>query len=157
MLSLTRKADYGLVALAYLGQQRAQGGGATSAREIAERFGLPLPFLMNLLKDLVQSGIITSTRGPHGGYALATEPGDITLMQVLQAIEGPVQFARCADTLPVMGKQCQPDQACPIAEVCPIREPIRRLHERISDFLDQVTLEDLFEQRECASMLQIQV
>lgn len=143
MLNLTRKADYALVALAYLSQRREDAGGPVSAREIASRFTLPLPFLMNLLKRLVQGGLVTSTRGSSGGYELAMDPGEITLMRVLNEVEGPVRFARCADTLPVLRNDCEEGQGCPIAEHCPIRGPIRRLHERICGFLEGVTLADL--------------
>ena len=62
MLTLTRKTDYALIALTHLAQGRDQ---CFSAREIAARYGLPLPLLMNLLKQLAQKGLAKSVRGPR--------------------------------------------------------------------------------------------
>jgi Rrf2 family protein len=136
MLSLTRKTDYALVALAYLGQCRAGGELAVSARRIADQFHLPLPLLMNILKDLAHAKLVTSTRGQAGGYALANEPEQITVLEVITAIEGPVRLTQCTDEVPAPGQECQ---ICG----CGIREPMRRLHNRIQGFLEDVTLADL--------------
>ncbi|MCX5658664.1 MAG: Rrf2 family transcriptional regulator [Planctomycetota bacterium] len=137
MLSLTRKCDYALIALAYLAQQRVAGETSVSARKIADAYGLPLPLLMNILKDLTHEHLVVSTRGPAGGYALANEPEQISLLAVIRAVDGPPRFARCADPLPIAGQECD------IQDCCPVREPIQRLHERIQGFLAEVTLADL--------------
>ena len=137
MLNLTRKTDYALVALAYLAQRRCQEASPASARLIAQRFHLPLALLTNIMKALASAKIVTSTRGSQGGYALAYEPDQVTLLQVITATEGPMQFAQCVNGLPVMG------QGCPIEEDCPIRLPIRRLHQRLNGYLEQTTLADL--------------
>ncbi|MCG8510794.1 MAG: Rrf2 family transcriptional regulator [Rhodospirillales bacterium] len=139
MLSLTRKSDYALVALAYLGKNRQEQRTPVSARHIAELFGLPLPLLMNILKELSQAKLLESTRGVRGGYALAIDPKDVSLLEIVTAIEGPLQFAQCAEGLPVVG------QGCTLSEGCPIRGPVRKLHERIARFLEETTLQDLLE------------
>ncbi len=141
MLSLTRKTDYALVALAYLTGRRAEGAEPVSAKQIASKFGLPLPLLMNILKELVRARVLSSTRGAHGGYALAAEPGRIKLLEIVTAMEGPVRLAQCTDGLPVVG------QGCTLSEDCPIQGPIRSLHRRINRFLGEVTLKDLWEDR----------
>ena len=99
MLSLSKKTDYALIALAYLGQVRGEHSphatsesDAVSARKIADKHSLPLPLLMNLLKDLVRARIVTSVRGATGGYRLAVDPADVSLLDVVQAIDGPVQM-----------------------------------------------------------------
>ena len=137
MLNLTRKTDYALVALIHLANRRRDGEGAVSAKHIAEAFGLPTALLMNVMKELAAAKILTSTRGARGGYELAADPDHVTLLEVITATEGPVRFAMCADGLPIMG------QGCPIENGCPIRGPIRKLHQRINDFLDNTTLADL--------------
>lgn len=142
MLSLTRKSDYALVALAYLGRNYQQQRKAVSARHIAELFGLPLPLLMNILKELCQARILNSTRGVRGGYSLAIDPAQVSLLEVVTAIEGPMQFTQCTDGLPIIG------QGCELAEGCPIRGPIRKLHERINRFLEQTSLQDLLDDYE---------
>jgi Rrf2 family protein len=141
MLCLTRKTDYALVALAYLGQLREEPVPATCAREIADRFGLPVPQMMNIMKVLARARLVRSMRGPTGGYELAVEPDRISLLEVVTAMEGPMRFTRCADALPVMG------QGCEIECDCPIREPIRRLHNRLNRFLEDVTLADLLDSK----------
>ena len=137
MLSFSRKTDYALVALAYLGQKRLAGQPVVSARQIAEQFKLPVPLLMNILKDLAHCGIIDSTRGAHGGYQLLADPSEVTLLDVVDAIEGPARLAPC----------CVDDTAiaevgCEIAPVCPVHQPIRQLNQRLLDFLREVTLAD---------------
>ena len=74
MLTLNRKSDYALISLSHLGRCR---GTITSAREIADTYQIPLPLLMNILKQLTREGIIASARGAKGGYRLAVEPADL--------------------------------------------------------------------------------
>jgi Rrf2 family protein len=92
MLTLTRKTDYALIALTHLSQNKES---CTSAREIATLYGLPLPLLMNVLKLLGQQGLAKSSRGPKGGYQLARSPNEITLHDIILAVEGPIQLVQC--------------------------------------------------------------
>jgi FeS assembly SUF system regulator len=141
MLNLTRKTDYALVALAYLSRLATDGGRTASAREIADQSHLPLPKLMNILKELARAKLVNSTRGSAGGYSLASEPQSITLVEILTALEGPIRFTNCCGSdLPVLGQA-----ACDRAEHCTIQNPIHKLHDRLSDFLHSVTLADLVE------------
>jgi len=139
MLNLTRKTDYALVALAFLGQRRESAVGPASAATIADQFGMPKALLMNIMKDLAHSRLVTSTRGAHGGYELAVDPANVSLLEVVTAIEGLTRLTECADDLPIVG------QGCALADNCPIREPMRRLHDRINRFLGEVTLADLLD------------
>jgi len=141
MLALTRKTDYALIALSFLADQQQEGAPPVSAKRIAETFGLPLPLLMNILKELAGAKLLTSTRGPRGGYSLAADPESLTLLEVVTAMEGPVRLTPCADGLPVVG------QGCEHAGQCPIRGTVRSLHQRINRFLGEVTLKDLHEER----------
>jgi len=74
MISFTRKTDYALIALSYLGKLKREGSKPVSARHIAETFGMPQPLLMNILKELCQTRIVASKRGATGGYVLAVDP-----------------------------------------------------------------------------------
>ncbi len=126
MLNLSKKMDYALVALACLHQHAAVEtpglvAEAVSARRIADQYGLPVALLMNLLKELQQAGIVQSVRGPSGGYRLAKEASQISLLDVVHAVDGPVRVAQCTDPLAIVG------QGCPIQNACPIRQPIHRL------------------------------
>lgn len=86
MLSLTRKADYALVAAVYLARRQAEGGGPVSAREIAEQFDLPRPLLMNVLKQLAGAGLLRSVRGANGGYGLVVPADRLTVLQLVEAV-----------------------------------------------------------------------
>jgi FeS assembly SUF system regulator len=141
MLSLTKKTDYALVALACLAQRAREGAPPVSAGKLADEHSLPAALTANILKDLHLAKIVDSTRGPQGGYALTQSPDKTTLLDVVTAIEGPIRLADCSDDLPILGQSCQ------IACKCPIRDPMRRLNERLRDFFQSVTLADLFENK----------
>ena len=137
MLSLTRKADYALVALAYLGHRHEQQIGPASARFIADEYKLPLPLLMNILKELASSNLLTSTRGAAGGYMLAKPPAEISILQIIEVIEGPLRVTLCSD------EDAPKDKPCDVEPNCPIRKPIRRLHRKLATFLKEMSLADL--------------
>ena len=139
MLSLTRKTDYALVALSFLGHRQVAEEGPASARLIADTYKLPLPLLMNILKELSSSGLLTSTRGATGGYVLAKEPAEISILDVIEAIEGPLRVALCANDME------SPACNCTIQDKCPIRKPVRNLHLKFADFLASTSLQDLLE------------
>lgn len=143
MLTLTRKTDYALVALSHLAHCRQAEAGPTSARTIAEAYHLPLPLLMNILKELAQAKLVSSTRGATGGYALAVAPERISLLEIINAIEGPVKLTACCDGLPIVG------QGCEVAETCPIQGSIQKLHKRLVGFFGGVTLDELMDEQTC--------
>lgn len=141
MLSLTRKTDYALVALARLAQQQAGRGPALSARCIADEYGLPRQLLMSILKSLHRAGIVESTRGVRGGYDLARPAGRISIADVVEAIEGSARLTPCcADEEP--GEACT---MCSLIERCPVTGAIRDLNGQIADFLRGVTVDTLLE------------
>ena len=136
---LNRKTDYSLVALAALGQEKLAGEGPLSARQISARHDLPLPLLMNALKELHRAGVICSRRGVGGGYYLDREPEEITLKDVIEALEGPVCVTLCSDDHPHdhAGNPCQ------LVCFCPISNPMKRFNGMLNDFLAKVTLQNL--------------
>lgn len=135
MLTLTKKTDYALIALVHLARD---GERSVSARKIAERYGVPLPLLMNVLKALTRGGVVRSARGPKGGYSLALRADEITLEQLIGVIEGPVRFVQCAgphgDGSPM---------TCELLDTCSVRWPANRIHQRLRRFLGGITLAEL--------------
>ncbi len=131
----TRKTDYALVALA--GLARRGPDAAASARDLAEQLHLPLPVLRNILKELATHGLLDSTRGPSGGYCLARAPREITLAEVIEVIEGPVQLVRCCPTTAGERPTCQ------LEDSCMIKGNVRGIHERLMRFLNDVTLDEI--------------
>jgi len=141
MFGLTRKVDYALVALAHLANADGHGNEPVSARKIAETYDLPTHLLLNIMKELHQAQIVDSTRGARGGYALKRSPDTIRMTDVIEAIEGPIAIALCCDETDK--DPAATDCSCSTIGKCPIIEPIRRLNDRIRDFLYRVTLNDL--------------
>lgn len=139
MLSLTRKTDYALVAMSCLAERPEA---VLSAREIAEDFGVPLPLLMNILKKLTASGLLYSVRGPRGGYGLARPAADITLAELIFALEGPFKLAQCV-TCAQDDTSAGDDGVCRLEEHCPVQAPLQRVQDRLQDFLQRITLADI--------------
>lgn len=84
-LQVSARADYAMRATAEL----AVADGRVTAERLAERQGIPVRFLLNILGSLVHAGIVMSHRGSVGGYELARPPGDITLAEIIAAVEEP--------------------------------------------------------------------
>ena len=134
MLSLTRKTDYALIALCHLAHEP---GRVCTAREISERYHLPAALLMNVLKLLSHSDLVSSTRGAKGGYQLGIAAAEISLANIIEAVEGPVQFVQCS------GHDGESAGGCEIVETCPIRGPVGAIQKRLEEFLSGITLKEI--------------
>ena len=95
VLRISRKIDYGLRAMIYLASISPDT--VVPFREIARQMLVPEDFLAKILKTLVDEGLVKSTRGPHGGYALARRAEDISFLEVIEAVEGPIALNVCLD------------------------------------------------------------
>jgi Rrf2 family protein len=132
VLKLTKKADYGLIALRHL----ASAPSATaSTKEIADSYHLPVPLLAKVLQKLTRAKILESAAGTNGGYKLARDPRRITALEVVRALDGPVILTHC------FTEHGQCDQS----SNCTVREPLRRVHEAILELLSRFTITDLAE------------
>ena len=132
MLKLTKKADYGLIALRHLACQSKTG----SAKEIAERYRIPLPLLSKVLQTLVRAGMLVSEQGASGGYKLARDPHEISALEVIRTIDGPIILTQC------FTEHDEPIE-CDQSQSCPVREPLRKVHEGILRLLSGITISDL--------------
>jgi Rrf2 family protein len=139
MLSLTKKVDYGLIALSFLA---GRPGRTASASELARRFRLPQFLLANIMKELTTKGMVVSIRGVHGGYRLAREPETITLAEMIRALEDDDK-ASLADCVAADGSPR--DDNCRISDTCPVKGPVRKVHDRLQALLRDVTLAELAE------------
>ncbi len=143
MLSFTRKTDYALISLTHMA---CQGSNSSSAREIATRYRMPMPLLMNVLKVLTQHGLARSERGPRGGYQLAKPADEINLHDIIAAVDGPVALVLC-----VRGAQHRDQSApgerqacgCELTSLCPVRGAVHGVHHRLVKMLKDVTLAEL--------------
>src|SRR5580704_5028290 len=133
MLRLTKKADYGLMALKYLAEQT--DGGARSAKDIAEAYHIPPQLLAKILQTLTKAGILVSHAGTNGGYALARTAHDISAFEVIRAIDGPLFITSC---ITIHG-------TCDLHGTCTIKEPLRKVNDAIKDMLSGLSIADLVE------------
>lgn len=139
MFGFTKKTEYALVALTRLVQQERCQGDPLSARQIAEEFNLPTPLLMNVMKELQREGIVNSIRGAKGGYQLQPTPETLSVLTIVEAIEGPVRVAACCNQEIADDGSCS---ACNMLDTCPIVRTVHQLHDRVISFLEELTLED---------------
>src|SRR2546428_5317730 len=113
MLRFTKRADYGLMAIHYIAVQ--EDVGAVSAKRIAEEFGIPSELLAKILQRLAKRRLIASHNGPKGGYVLSRHPSEITVGEVIRALEGPINIVSCLD-----------HGGCPQEPRCNLRRPVQK-------------------------------
>ncbi len=130
MLRFTKRADYGLMAIHYIAVH--EDGGAVSAKRIAEEFRIPPELLAKILQRLARERLIVSQNGPKGGYVLGRRPSEVTVGEVLRAIEGPINIVSCLE-----------DADCPQMERCNLRRPVQKIQAAITQLLDTMSLAEL--------------
>lgn len=92
-LQISRKIEYGLRAMSFLAS--VPGAQVVPFREIARRMQVPQSFLAKIMKVLVSQGLVRATRGAHGGYALMRPAKEISFLEVIEAVEGPLRVSLC--------------------------------------------------------------
>jgi Rrf2 family protein len=131
MLKLTKKADYGLMAMRHLPEHGH--GAACSAKDVAESYGIPQEALAKILQRLAKAGLLISQHGTNGGYMLARGPETISAFDVIRAIDGPLFITSC---ITVRGECDQSDR-------CTIREPLRRVNDSIEHVLRSISISEM--------------
>ncbi len=131
MLRVTKLADYGIVILTHL----VRGGSTSSnARDIAREVRLPLPVVSKILKTLAQQGILDSRRGIKGGYRLARKPEEISVAQIIRALEGPIAVTECNDRL---------RGGCDLETGCSVRTNWHLINRALHQALETITLAEM--------------
>ena len=131
MFKLSKKADYGLIAVKHLAMHRHQH--ACSANEIAEDYGISVTLMAKVLQKLAKQDLVIAKHGSSGGYQLAKEPSQISALDVITAIDGPVLITSCVTS----------HGPCDATEKCSVREPLRRVNESILQVLSTVTISQM--------------
>ena len=127
MLRVTKLTDYATVVLTVLAARPAE---VLSAAELAERAGLEVPTVAKLLKPLAQAGLVAGFRGTNGGYRLARPATEITLVEIVEVMEGPLGMTECSIHA----------GACGIEQSCGVRANWRRINDVVAEALRNVTL-----------------
>jgi Rrf2 family protein len=133
MLKLTKKADYGLIAVRHLAEHAELG--ACSAKDLAEIYGLPQEALAKILQRLVRSKLLISQQGTNGGYVLSRDPREISALEVIRAIEGPLFITSCNNL----------EKACSQSSKCTVRGPLQKVSRTIEEVLSKLTVWELRE------------
>lgn len=97
MFKVSTKGDYGLLLLSALAESYGNAGAFVALKEIAEKKHLSLSYISQIILPLKNAGLVESREGAHGGYRLARDPSKITMMEVLEVLEGPVSPVRCCE------------------------------------------------------------
>ncbi|MBI2416050.1 MAG: Rrf2 family transcriptional regulator [Candidatus Kerfeldbacteria bacterium] len=130
MFVVPTKIDYGLVVMLALAQA---GDQYVSLTDIAHQRSISQKYLSQLIIPLRQAGLVLSREGKGGGYRLAHHPSAITVRQVVEALDGPLQLARCMD----------PSQHCPANHACKTKPVWQQLQREMYDLLSQKKLADI--------------
>ena len=141
MFKLSKKADYGLIALKHLANHRQEH--ACSANEIAVEYGISATLMAKVLQKLAKQGLVAAKHGSTGGYQLARQPDKISALEVLTAIDGPVLITSCVTS----------HGNCEATERCSVKEPLQRVNESILNVLSMVTIAHLSEEKQETSLV----
>jgi len=133
MIRLTKIADYGVVLMSHIA---AEPGHLHTATALSREAHVAVPTVSKVLKILQRSGLLVSHRGATGGYALAREPGDISVAEVISAMEGPIAVTECVEDSP---------GECSVEDVCRIRGSWQRINDAVRAALEGINLEEMAE------------
>jgi FeS assembly SUF system regulator len=130
MFKFNKLTDYAMVVLIDIACADAR----RSAHQVSDHTGLPLPTVAKLMKNLCRAGLVESQRGAAGGYSLGRAQTEITVADVIQAVEGPIALTACADTS---------DEECGMENSCPVQGKWNRVNTAVRAALSQVTLAEM--------------
>jgi FeS assembly SUF system regulator len=132
MVRLGKLTDYGLLLLTCVA--RTPNSALRTARDLAAETSLPLPTVSRLLQELLKSGLLHSQRGTKGGYSLARKASEISIVDVVAALEGPIALTECSTD--VTG-------VCDLEPSCPIKSNQRVINQAVRGVLETITIADL--------------
>ena len=130
-MKLSKLTDYSVVLLSFLAQSNKP---AQSAATLAEATGIPGPTVAKLMKMLARNGLVTSTRGTAGGYALAQSADETSVADIITAIEGPIALTACVD---------ESEDLCAVESMCGVAGNWDSVNRAVRKALDQVSLTDM--------------
>ncbi|HRE57666.1 MAG: RrF2 family transcriptional regulator [Candidatus Kapaibacterium sp.] len=134
MLRISKKAEYGMLAL----QRIAQSNETVPVKEIADMYGISFDLLAKVLNQLAKAGLVTAYQGTQGGYLLAKKPVEITVADILHTLEGSLKITECADT---HSTSC----GCTLDTLCAIKTPMQIIQEKMLQVFSSMTLSDMIQ------------
>jgi FeS assembly SUF system regulator len=140
MVRLGKLTDYGLVLMTCMARSQDP---LRTARDVAAESKLPLSTVSKLLKGLLRSGLLVSHRGIKGGYLLARAPQEISMLEIIAALEGPMALTECSTEVTGL---------CDLESSCPIKNNQRVINEAVRGVLGKITLSDLMQPLQLAGV-----
>ncbi|HYS77603.1 MAG TPA: Rrf2 family transcriptional regulator [Candidatus Dormibacteraeota bacterium] len=132
-MQLTKGVEYGIEGILYLARRHESG--PALIRDISRATAIPETFLSKIFQRLATKGLIRSRRGFRGGFRLARPAGRITLREIVEALQGPIEFHQCLDHLRARGRRHR----------CHVRRVFRKVQRKVASILEQTTLEDILQ------------
>lgn len=132
-MQLTKGVEYGIEGIVYLARQGQ--GEPTLIREISRATAIPETFLSKIFQRLATRGLIRSRRGFRGGFRLARPARRISLREIVEALQGPIEFHRCIDHIRAGGRRGR----------CQVKGAFREVQQKVASILDRTTLQDILE------------
>lgn len=143
MFKLSKKADYGLIAVKHLAMHRNEH--ACSANEIADEYGISTTLMAKVLQKLARQNLVAAKHGSTGGYQLSKTPDQISALEVITAIDGPVLITSCVTS----------HGNCDATDRCSIKEPLQRVNESILGVLSTVSIAQLSEDKQEPALVEL--
>lgn len=131
MIRLTKQTDYGIVLLCAMAAEEER---RWSASELSQRTHLPLPMVSKILKTLARQGLLESQRGVKGGYELAQPASQISVAQMIAAVEGPIAITECNE---------ESSDECSYEALCLTRRHWQTINRAVKEALERITLADM--------------
>jgi len=132
-MNINQATDYGFRAVLFLAEQERDQ--LVEAQVIARQVVIPMRFLLKIMPSLIKAGIIKSQRGAGGGYTLAKDAGEISLLDILEAIEGPIRLNRCLIDYDLCTREAAPG--------CKVHQALEKIQARLADDLAGCRIADL--------------
>ena len=132
-MKITQEADYALRMMCLLAKEAASGVTTVGAASLAEAVAVPTRFGLKILHKLSQTGLVKTSRGATGGYSLNADPATLTVRQIIEAIDGPIELNRCLSA----------SHAClnnPNKDCCRLHHVFEELNRMLTERLDRLTV-----------------
>lgn len=131
MIKLSKLADYGVALLTHLANAPRD---VHSAQQVADATGIPLPTVSKLLSAFARAELLATTRGAKGGFRLARRPADISVAEIVAAIDGPIALTQCLE---------DSTGSCTVEPICPSRPAWHTINQAVRQAFQSVSLADL--------------
>ena len=142
-MKINKLTDYSIVILANLVAKDENA--MYTAKELSEFSGIPLPTVTRILKILSNKGILESQRGAQGGYELTNNSTDVSIAEVIEAMEGPIALTECASD----------DCGCAFEPSCAVGKPWQKINKAVNDVLQNISLSDMSAKDESQNLLKL--